>query len=198
MNTPKTLLAVAVAACGLVWAGGTAQAQTYKGDTALRLSAQRKVQRLVDDGDKLAAAGDHKGAIEKYDAAVELDPKFTPGWVKKAYSHNERKEYDDAKDAAEEAALLDSLNAKAWTELGYAEWKLGDRKEAKANLYMAILCDSAAPDAYTYLIKVLEEEVANKVPGARKELREVKQMKEDAETAKKDADNYPFKTKRED
>jgi tetratricopeptide (TPR) repeat protein len=158
MTTTKTLLAVAtLAAVGLFGTGGTASAQSLYGEKAIPAYQQRRVDKLVKEGQDLQAKGQYDDALDRYEAALKLDPKNKTALVESAWCYNDLGEYDDAKEAAEEAVAADPVRSKAWRELGYADWKLGDPKGAKANLQVAIDLNKYNTPAYTHLIAVLEE-----------------------------------------
>lgn len=172
MKAIKTLLAVAALACGLGWAGGTAQAQSVYGKAT---RAEKKVTALWAEVDTHMAAADYDSALDKLDAILELDPKNVKALVKSAWIHNEQKDYEDASDAALEAVVIDPANAAAWRELGFADWKQGDLTEAKANLKLAIELDPKDLNAYDYLVQVLEQN------GEKRAAKKVQKQKEDAE-----------------
>lgn len=149
MTISKTLFAVAALVTFGLFGAGTAPAQTA--------AAQRKADKLVKDGQELQAKGKLEDALDKYEEALKYVPKHKVALVESAWCYNEIGEYEDAHDAAEDAVGADPTRSKAWRELGFADWKQGDLKEAKANLQMAIDLNRYNTPAYTHLIKVLEE-----------------------------------------
>lgn len=175
MKAIKTLVAVAaLAVCGLA-ATGTAHAQTNFGQTTKTTNA-KKAAVLADQGKALKAKGDHDAALEKFAAAIELDATNMTALTGAAWILNEKEKYEEAKVFAAVAALLEEKNTDAWRELGYAEWKLGNRTDAKKYL---VQCRTDDVDALSYLISITTE------LGDTDAAAVYKKMKEDAELLKK-------------
>ncbi len=95
----RMLLAVMMVVwMGLV--GGGVRAAEPAGDEA--------VARLFAEGEAAARAGDHAGALAKYDAALAGDPKAAKVHAYKAISLSALKKYDEAEKSAGQALALNS------------------------------------------------------------------------------------------
>lgn len=178
MKAIKTLVAVAALAVGGLVATGTAHAQTNFGQTTktTKTTDAKKAAVLADQGKTLKAKKDYAAALEKFAAAIELDATNVTALLGAAWILNENQKYEEAKVFAAVAALLEEKNTDAWRELGYAEWKLGNRTDAKKYL---VQCRTDDLDAYDYLIAIATE------LGDTDDAALYKKMKEEAELLKK-------------
>lgn len=185
MKTLKTLLAAAtVAVCGLIGTGvAHAQtpgktAKTAKTTKTSKASNAKKAAALADEGMELKAQGELDDALEKFVAAIELDPTNMTALLGAAWIFNDQQDYDNAVLVATAAVKVDAKNGNAWRELGYASWKLDNTKEAKDYLMAALVCDQTDMVACGYLIEVLDE------LGDTKTANELRKLKEEAEGGK--------------
>lgn len=157
MNAIKTLVAVMALTVGGLVATGTAHAQTGTAKTSKATAAKnaKKAAALANEGKKLQDAGELDDALEKYEAALELDATNMTALTGAAWIHNDQKDYEKAKLVAAIAVLVDNKSTEAWRELGYAEWKLGNVEDGKKYLMQ---CSRTDLVAYEYLIALCEEQ----------------------------------------
>ena len=69
-------------------------------------------------------------AIQAYDEAIRLDPRYAKPWNNKGRSLEEQGKYDEAVEAYDEAIRLDPEFNNAWINKGYSLEKLGRLNEA--------------------------------------------------------------------
>ena len=61
---------------------------------------------------------DNKGAVEKYNKAIELNPKYAEAYIKRGYAKSELKDYTGAMQDYNKAIELDPKNARAYVSRG--------------------------------------------------------------------------------
>ncbi|MBN3278384.1 TOM34 protein, partial [Polyodon spathula] len=75
--------------------------------------AMKRAHALKEEGNALVKKGDHKAAVEKYTASIELNPKEVTTYTNRALCHLSLKKYQEATKDSGEALKLDPGNVKA-------------------------------------------------------------------------------------
>jgi tetratricopeptide (TPR) repeat protein/endonuclease/exonuclease/phosphatase family metal-dependent hydrolase len=93
--------------------------------------AGQESKYLYDEvGNAFASQGKYYEAIQAYDKAIELDPKFAQAWNDKGNALYGQGKYDDAIKLYDEAIRLDPKFAQAWNNKGKALYGQGKYNDA--------------------------------------------------------------------
>jgi serine/threonine-protein kinase len=99
---------------------------------------------LTREGAELGNAGDARGAIERFSAAIAVRPDLTSAYVDRALAYLKLEAYDAAVRDAHVAIELDGPEATALMLRGQARWLQGQRERAAPDLRQALELE---PDA---------------------------------------------------
>jgi tetratricopeptide (TPR) repeat protein len=160
----RTIKSILVAAAVGFFGGSVATAQTgIEGNKPTRPAATAKVTAaeraagLAEEGEALKRSGDLDAALGKFADALKLDRTNLTALVGAAWILNHAGDHKTARLCATTAVELDPKSGAAWREAGYAEWQLGNLKEAKACLSTSVACNGKDVAALTYLTEVLDD-----------------------------------------
>ena len=95
-----------------------------------RTEASAQVQSLFDAGGKLAEAGNHSEAIEKFQQALALDPQQANIMGNMAESYRKLGKLDEALDAYKKAIAINPNESVFYTNMGVVLDKMGKREES--------------------------------------------------------------------
>jgi tetratricopeptide (TPR) repeat protein len=76
--------------------------------------------------------GKYDEAVQAYDKAIELDPKYAKAWVNKGLVLRMNGKYEKALQMFNMATKLDPQYASGWNNKGYALKQLGKTSESNA------------------------------------------------------------------
>jgi tetratricopeptide (TPR) repeat protein len=110
----------------------------------------REAVALYNRGNASKNQGKYNEAIQSFDKALQLDPKFVDAWVTKSAILGFRGKYSECIDACNKALELDPKNIFAWCNKGEALKDNCKYEEALQALDMAIELDPNDPDAWQY------------------------------------------------
>jgi small glutamine-rich tetratricopeptide repeat-containing protein alpha len=85
---------------------------------------------LKAEGNKLLAAKDFKGAVEKYTAAIEADANNAVYYANRAAAYSQLQQHESAVYDAKKALQVNPNYSKAYSRLGHAEFCLGNYENA--------------------------------------------------------------------
>lgn len=156
-NIKSVLVAAAVGLLG----GSVATAQTDVERARLaapaKPTAAERAVKLAEEGVALQQSGDRDAALGKFADALKLDRTNVVALVGAAWILNDAGDHKTARLCATTAVEVEPKNGAAWREAGYAEWRLGNLKDAKRSLTTAVACDGKDMAALSYLIEVLDD-----------------------------------------
>lgn len=121
--------------------------QTFK-DTD-NTASYATANELVTKGNELGNLGRYDEAIEAYDKAIEIDPKFAIAWSNKGNVLGRSGRYNEAIEACEKAIEIDPKLAEAYQSKGISLIGLGRYDEAIQALDIAIEMKPNNPNAWT-------------------------------------------------
>ncbi len=102
-----------------------------------------------DQAEDAVQAGKYPAALQGYQEAVKLRPDFSEAWYRLGWVNNELEQYDAALTALRQAlALTVKEPERAFTEVGYAQFKLKQDTEALASYHQALALHSDYAPAY--------------------------------------------------
>lgn len=96
---------------------------------------------LYDEGLDLAFDGQYREAIEKYRAALAIDPHYVDAIHAIAMAHSELEEFDEAIEAAKQVCAIDPDDILAHTSLSTFYMRKGMVPEAEAESAQARMLD---------------------------------------------------------
>ncbi len=103
----------------------------------------------ISDGVRLAAIGDHEGAIENFDAAIELDVQPAFAFKQRAASYQALGQHEAALADYDEAIARNSEDVNAYYNRGATHLAVGDYAAAIADFDVVIQFDPEFVDAYS-------------------------------------------------
>ena len=106
--------------------------------TVENISVPQDAYAWYNRGFALNNAGKYDEAIQAFDKAIEIDPKYTKAWNIKGLALNYLGEYDEAIQVLDKAMEIDPNNALTWNIKGVALDNLGKHDEAIQALDKAI------------------------------------------------------------
>lgn len=89
-----------------------------------------KAEALKGEGNKLLAAKDFKGAVEKYTAAIDCDGNNAVYYANRAAAYSQLQQHESAVYDAKKALQVNPNYSKAYSRLGHAEFCLGNYENA--------------------------------------------------------------------
>ena len=89
-----------------------------------------KADALKTEGNNLLTAKDFQGAIDKYSAAIKLNPSSPVYFSNRAAARSQNGDHDGAIEDAQQALTLDPKFSKAYSRLGLAQFSSGRYAEA--------------------------------------------------------------------
>ena len=101
-----------------------------------------------------ALAGNYKDAIDEYDYALKLNPKFAPAYNNRGNAKNKIGDVRGAIIDYDEAIELDSAFAMSYNNRAFAKTKIGDMEGAIKDYYEVIKYRAKDPGAYNDLALV--------------------------------------------
>ena len=138
------------AAAGSAAAGDAASTEMVEGEVVLSPVSQRKaeISELIGEGIRLAAIGDHDGAIRIFDEAIEIDTELAFGYRQRAASYRSLGQYEAAIKDYDEAIRLNPDDVIAYYNRAVSYFALEDYSAAIADLGAVIEFDPEHIDAY--------------------------------------------------
>jgi tetratricopeptide (TPR) repeat protein len=122
---------------------------------------------LKNEGNDLFRQGYYKAALEKYNAALDVDPMFSEAWLNKGVMHEKLEEYAEALDALEKAIMIKPDYKKALERKKQLLQKLNQMAEKKYAQDMPepyiekLLRPHVCKQNYLKELQVLQEQAAN-------------------------------------
>jgi len=109
---------------------------------------------LLAEGSALFAQRKPKEALQKYEAAMEADPKASGAWVGAADCHFMQGDWARAETLFRRATEIEPKNAQAWRFLSDALLAQGQRAPAEAALYASIAADPSQRPSWGKLARL--------------------------------------------
>jgi tetratricopeptide (TPR) repeat protein len=121
------------------------------GEVILTPGTQRRadVSRLLSEGVSLAATGDHEAAIQKFDAAIQLDADTAFLYKQRAAAFQVLGQFAMAVRDYDEAIQLDAADVNAYYSRGVSHFALQDYAATVADYDEVIRLDPELAEAYT-------------------------------------------------
>lgn len=132
-------------------------AAVIAGATAAPAAADAVARRLTEEGDALAAQGDHPGALAKYEAALEADPDAANPYERAMPLWLEADAIDSAAHYLERGARRHPEWPSLWYSLGYVYRRLHQTDNALEAYAQYVLLRPGDPAPY-FGIAVLQDE----------------------------------------
>ena len=104
------------------------------------VAAQSRPEQLNREGNALARTGDHRGAIQRFSAAIAVDAEYADPWYNRGKSRINLGDYQGAI-ADITAAIRLEPSADAYNNRGIARKKSGDARAALADYDQALRMD---------------------------------------------------------
>ena len=108
----------------------------------------RTAEALTRHGRAEVNGKDYPQAIDHFNKAIEIDPKYAPAYDGRGVAYSNQGELDRAIADFDEAIRLDPSDALAWYHRGGAHARAGDDGRALADLAEAIRLDPGSAKAY--------------------------------------------------
>jgi tetratricopeptide (TPR) repeat protein len=102
----------------------------YKQTVKPSVQDSKVAEGLKQEGNKLLASKDFKGAVEKYTKAIEADPNNAVYYANRAAAYSQLQEHESAVYDAKKALQVNPNYSKAYSRLGHAEFCLGNYDNA--------------------------------------------------------------------
>ena len=87
--------------------------------------------KIVNEGVACAEQGQYAQAIEKYEAAIKLEPDLSYAYINIANAYWHLKKYEESITMSKKALQIDPSDARAYGNIGNAYYSSGKRNEAK-------------------------------------------------------------------
>src|SRR3989304_6014609 len=107
--------------------------------------AGEEAKKFLEEGNRLLEDGKHLEAVEGYDKALALDPKYAAAWNNRGNALDDLGKYQEAVESYDKALALDPRLAAAWNTRGGILFKLRRYKEALSSYDRACSLKPADP-----------------------------------------------------
>jgi tetratricopeptide (TPR) repeat protein len=124
------------------------EAAERKRKTQERKKRLQESKKYFTEGFGYMRSGDTQAAIECFDKATELNPKYATAFATRGLAHWMRGEFQKTLDDCNKAVELDPDYAQPYTTRGLALRELGDRKRAIEDYSKAIELDANSVEAF--------------------------------------------------
>jgi tetratricopeptide (TPR) repeat protein len=109
---------------------------------------EKKEYALTEEGRSLAKSGCLEKAIECFDRAIAIDPKYYEAWAGKAFTLASRSRYSESSHCFDEALAIERENKQLWIGKGFALHRMFEDKAAFECFDRAIAIDSDYPEGW--------------------------------------------------
>jgi tetratricopeptide (TPR) repeat protein len=103
---------------------------------------------LYNQGVALITSKNYTEAVQAFDQAIALEPRYFEAWNEKADALNREKHFDDALAASDHALALNPNDVKTWINRGYILYNLGRYDDELKAYEQAIQIDPTSADAW--------------------------------------------------
>lgn len=103
--------------------------------------SQGEAEKLFEQGNRLYEQGRYQEAVESYDKALAIDPKYAAAWNNRGLALDNLGKHQEAVESYDKALALDPKLAPAWYNRGNALDNLGKYQEAAEALRRALRLD---------------------------------------------------------
>ncbi|MFZ0511733.1 MAG: tetratricopeptide repeat protein [Candidatus Nitrosopolaris sp.] len=106
------------------------QAYSIKAGDVQVSHTELSVKEIILKGNEYLSRRDYSMALDYYDQAIKIDPKYADAWINKGLAIHNLRKYNEAIESYDKAIEIDPKYADAWNNKGVSLGKLGKYKEA--------------------------------------------------------------------